>query len=71
MPGATLRWSMAKPVTGAVSPLPVSAPEVHQCPGVSAGGIRSDVSMSRLSSGMMPSSGPVRAMTRETIGAAV
>ena len=34
VPGATLRWSIAKPVTGAVSPLPVSAPSfISRCRG--------------------------------------
>ena len=32
VPGATLRWSMAKPVTGAVSPLPVNAPRFISAP---------------------------------------
>ena len=60
-------------MTGAVSPLPVSAPSFINRPRAAAatGGIRSAVSMSRLVSGMMPSRGPVRAITRETTGAAV
>ena len=70
VPGATLRWSMAKPVTGAVSPLPVSAPSFISAPrsARATGGIRSDVSMSRLVSGMTPSSGPVRWITRADDG---
>src|SRR5205085_10045785 len=50
--------------------------QVHLCssitsPPVRSGAIRSPVGMSRLMSGMMPSSGPVREMTRATTGAAV
>ena len=47
-------------------------PRFISAPGVAAaGGISSEVSMSRLSSGMTPSSGPMREITRETTGAAV
>ena len=74
MPGATFLWSIAKPVTEAVSLLPVSAPRFISAPHFRrrrSGGIRSPVGISRLMSGMMPSSGPVRVITRATMGAAV
>ena len=45
--------------------------EPHQCLESPTSGISSDVSMSRFSSGIMPSSGPVREITLATTGAAV
>src|SRR3954454_21491649 len=45
--------------------------QAHQSAGALTGGIRSEVSMSRLSSGMMPSSGPARWIRCATTGAAV
>ena len=43
--------------------------EHHSPPPLPTNGERSDMSMSRVSSGMMPSSGPIRVTTRPTIGA--
>ena len=61
VPGATLRWSMAKPVTGIAYSLPVSAPGASSVLRlVRTKGRTSARLTSRLSSGMTPSSGPVR-----------